>query len=99
MQKTATAGFAHAPGATTIKISSGDEIATPLSSFQLGSIITGFPRGLRMEKSSAALLPVEVLGAHNWTRWRVFSETVQIRVMHVRANVKSQKKLKKGESR
>jgi len=49
--------FAHAPGSTSNKISSGDAIATPLSSFQLGSIITGFPRGLRMEKSSAALLP------------------------------------------
>jgi len=40
----------HAPGAPTNKISSGDEIATPLASFQLGSIITGFPRGLRRVK-------------------------------------------------
>ena len=37
----------HAPGAPTNKISSGDEIATPLASFQLGLIITGFPRGLK----------------------------------------------------
>ena len=33
----------HAPGAPTNKISSGDEIATPLASFHLGSITTGFP--------------------------------------------------------
>jgi len=37
----------HAPGATTLKVSSGDEIATPLASAQLGTIITCFPRGLR----------------------------------------------------
>ena len=40
----------HAPGVPTNKISSGDEIATPLTSFQIGSIITGFPSGLRRVK-------------------------------------------------
>jgi len=45
----------HAPGAPTNKILSGDEIATPLASFQIGSIITGFPHGLKPQKSSAAL--------------------------------------------
>jgi len=51
----------HARGAPTTKISSGDEIAKPLASFQLGSIITGFPRGLtptwakKGQKSSTAL--------------------------------------------
>ena len=39
--------FVYAPGITTNEMSSGDEIATPLASFQLGLIITGFPRGLR----------------------------------------------------
>jgi len=34
----------HALDATTTEILSGDEVATPLASFQLGSIITGFPR-------------------------------------------------------
>ena len=33
----------HALSAPTNKISSGDEIATPLASFHLGSITTGFP--------------------------------------------------------
>jgi len=40
----------HAPGAPTNKISSGDEISIPLASFQIGSIITVFPRGLKRVK-------------------------------------------------
>ena len=50
MPKNCNGWLLHAPGAPTNKISSGDEIATPLASFQLGSIITGFPRGLRRVK-------------------------------------------------
>ena len=40
-----------------LKISSGDEIATPLASFQIGSIITGFPRGLRRAKILRSIAP------------------------------------------
>jgi len=47
----------HAPGAPTNKISSGDEIATPLASFQIGSIITGFPQGLRRVKFLRTVTP------------------------------------------
>jgi len=36
-------GLVHAPGITTNEMSSGDEFATPLTSFQIGSTITGFP--------------------------------------------------------
>jgi len=35
----------HAPGFTTNEMPSGDEFATPMASFQIGSIITSFPRG------------------------------------------------------
>jgi len=40
----------HTPGALTNKISSGEEVATPLASFQIGSIITGFPSALKRVK-------------------------------------------------
>jgi len=41
----------HAPGFTTNEMSRGDEVDTTLTSFQIGSIITGFPNGLRKGKN------------------------------------------------